>query len=234
MDKGNLKLPEPLHSLMNGLEGRAVTNFYGAPGTGKTNICLLAALECVRNGGSVVFIDTEGGFSLERLRQLTPNAEAALNKITLAGPGDFREQGNVIKELEEKDPDLVVLDSAVALYRLECAEQEDGKGERAVLMPKASKELSRQLSMLSKLARARGIPVVITAHTYKNWETGRDEVIGGDSLKYWSNTLVFLERTGKTSERKAVLVKHRSLPEGREARFIIVDGGIKPVGFRIF
>lgn len=236
----NLRLPEPLHSLMNGLERRAVTNFYGAPGTGKTNICLLASLECARQGGSVVFIDTEGGFSLERLRQLTPDAEGVLKRITLAEPGDFREQGRVIKDLEDKGPDLVVLDSAVALYRLECAGQEGGKegdgtgrADSRVLMPRANKELSRQLSMLSNLARAKGIPVLITAHTYKNWETGSSEVIGGDSLKYWSKVLVFIDKTGKTSERRCVLVKHRSLPEGREARFMIVDKGIKPSGFRL-
>ncbi len=231
MDENNLRLPEPLHSLMNGLERKAVTNFYGAPGTGKTNLCLLASLECIRDGGSVVFIDTEGGFSLDRLRQLTPDVEAALNRITLSEPGDFREQGKVIKDLQGKSPDLVVLDSAVALYRLECAEQED-KGK--ILMPRANKELSRQLSMLSNLARTKGIPVLITAHTYKNWETGKSEVIGGDSLKYWSKVLVFVEKTDKTSERKAVLTKHRSLCEGRSVKFLITQDGIKPSGFKLF
>lgn len=225
----NLNLPEPLHSLLNGLERRALTNFYGAPGTGKTNICMLVSLECIRNGGRVVFIDTEGGFSLDRLRQLTPDAEGALNRITLAEPLDFREQGRVIKGLEGREMDLVVLDSAVALYRLECAEREKDR-----LMPRASKELSRQLSVLSNLARKRGIPVLITAHTYKNWDTGNSEVIGGDSLKYWSKALVFLDKTGKTGERKAVLIKHRSRPEGGEARFLIVDGGIRPSGFKLF
>jgi len=229
MDKSNLRLPEPLHSLMNGLERKAVTNFYGAPGTGKTNLCLLASLECVKQGGSVVFIDTEGGFSLDRLRQLTPDVEAVLNKITLSEPLDFREQGKAIKDLQGKNPDLVILDSAVALYRLECAEQEG-----RVLMPRANKELSRQLSMLSRLARAKGIPVPVTAHTYKNWETGRNEVIGGDSLKYWSKALVFIDKTDKTSERKAILKKHRSLPEGKEVRFVITQDGIKPSGFKLF
>ncbi len=229
MDKSNLRLPEPLHSLMNGLERKAVTNFYGAPGTGKTNLCLLASLECVKQGGSVVFIDTEGGFSLDRLRQLTPDVEAALNRITLSEPLDFKEQGRAIKDLQGKNPDLVILDSAVALYRLECAEQEG-----RVLMPRANKELSRQLSMLSRLARVKGIPVLITAHTYKNWETGKSEVIGGDSLKYWSKVLVFVEKTDKTSERKAVLTKHRSLCEGRSVKFLITQDGIKPSGFKLF
>ncbi len=229
MDKSNLRLPEPLDSLMNGLERKAVTNFYGEPGTGKTNLCLLASLECVKQGGSVIFIDTEGGFSLDRLRQLTPDAEAVLNKITLSEPLDFKEQGRVIKDLQGKSPDLVILDSAVALYRLECAEQEG-----RVLMPRANKELSRQLSMLSSLARTKGIPVLVTAHTYKNWETGRSEVIGGDSLKYWSKALVFIDKTGKTSERKAILKKHRSLPEGKEVRFVITQDGIKPSGFKLF
>lgn len=231
MERDSFRLPEPVHSLMGGLERKAVTNFYGAPGTGKTNLCMLASLECIKSGGSVVFIDTEGGFSLERLRQLsTQDVEEVLKKITISEPSNFREQGRAVKELENQQPDLVVLDSAVALYRLECAEQ---SGKR-VLMPSASKELSRQLSVLSNLARRKGIPVIITAHTYSNWETGNSEVIGGDSLKYWSHALVFLEKTGKTSERKCTLIKHRSLAEGRQVGFVIIDRGIKPSGVKLF
>ena len=59
-------------------------------------------------------------------------------------------------------------------------------------------------------------------------------MIGGEMIKYWSKAIVFLERTGKTSERKATVFKHRSLPEGSSAKFEITGSGIKPSGFKIF
>ena len=224
MDKINL--PEPFGLLMGGVEKGALTNFYGAPGTGKTNICILATVEAISNGGKVIYIDTEGGLSRDRLLQITGNPQL-LEKIILAEPKNFKEQGRIIKSLATQEADLVILDSAVALYRLECAYPDKETIE-------AAKELSVQLSMLSNLARDKNIPVVITAHTFRNWDTGENKVIGGDSIKYWSKSIIFIEKTPKLSERKATVVKHRSIPEGKEAKFMIVENGIKPSGFKIF
>ncbi len=225
---GKLKLPEPMHALLSGIELGALTNFYGAPGTGKTNLCLLASIESVKNGGKVIYIDTEGGFSGERLSQLVPDPDSVLSKIILIEPKDFKEQGDVIRGLEKKEADLVILDSAAALYRLEYADPDKEA------LP-ANRELSRQMAALSSLARKKKIPVIVTSHTYRNWETDKHEIVGGDSVKYWSKVLVFLERTGKMAERNATVIKHRWIPEGKSVKFVITQDGIKPAsGFKIF
>ena len=229
MDK-IIELPEPMKALMRGLEPKSLTSFYGAPGTGKTNICLLAALECAKNNGKVIYVDTEGGFSVERLKQMNPDLEKVLGGIEIVEPQDFTEQGKIIRSLRERDADLVVIDSIAALYRLEYAET---KVENKRIL-EANRELSKQLSILSNLAREREIPVLVTTHTFRNWETGDNEVIGGDSVKYWSKVMVFFERTGKTSERKATVMKHRYLPEGGNVKFMLVNEGIKPSGFKLF
>ena len=225
----HIPLPEPLNSIIARLEPKTVTNFYGGPGTGKTNLCLMAAIECIKSGGCVTYIDTEGGFSKERLCQLTKEPDHCLQKITLLEPKTFEEQGKVIRALEKEKhkADLIILDSAVALYRLEYA---DPKAETL----EAHRELSKQISILSTLSRDKNIPVIITAHTFQNWDTGQNEVVGGDMIKYWSKAIVYLERTNKTSERKATIVKHRWVPEGGTVKFVIVEDGIKPSGFRIF
>ena len=228
MEKSShIDLPEPLNAIISRLEPKSVTNFYGGPGTGKTNLCLLAAIECIKNGGCVTYIDTEGGFSPERLQQLTKNPEQILQKICLLEPKTFQEQGKVIRSLDRQKSDLIILDSAVALYRLEYA---DPKAETL----EAHRELSKQISILSALSRDKNIPVIITAHTFQNWDTGTNEVVGGDMIKYWSKAIVYLERTNKTSERKATIIKHRWVPEGGTVKFVIVEDGIKPSGFRIF
>ncbi len=232
----DLKLPEPLDELLEKLEAGAITNFYGAPGTGKTNLCLLLSVECVKKGGKVAYIDTEGGLSLDRLKQISKDNEKILKNVILAEPRDFYEQGEFIRNLENEKVDLIILDSSVALYRLEHAEHNsDGKTKKIDKeKTEANKELSKQLSILSNISRDKKIPVIVTTHTYKNWDTGENDVIGGDSIKYWSKAIVFLERTGKDGERRAIIAKHRSQPEGKTVKFVITEDGIKPSGFKIF
>ncbi len=225
--KKKLTLPQPFQSLMEGIEHGALTNFYGAPGTGKTNLCLLTSLEVIRSGGKVIFIDTEGGFSQERFAQIFPNPEEALKSVQILEPKDFKEQGKMIRSLPGMPADMIIVDSAAALYRLEYSDPEKEALE-------ANRELSKQMSVLSNIARERCIPVVVTSHTYKNWDTENNEIVGGDAIKYWSKAVVFLERTGKMSERNASIIKHRWLPEGKTVKFEIVHEGIKPSGRKIF
>ena len=56
--------------LYGGYENDIVTVIYGGAGSGKTNLCLLAAVSQARKGKKIIFIDTEGGFSVERVKQL--------------------------------------------------------------------------------------------------------------------------------------------------------------------
>jgi DNA repair protein RadB len=228
MTENFVPLPEPLLSLMGGAERGAITNFYGPPGSGKTGLCLLAAIECIKNRGKVVYIDTEGGLSQERISQISGGRHKdILKSIILMEPQDFAEQGRMIKSLKESVPDMIILDSAVNLYRLECADP----AKEAIEL---NKDLSVQLSILSSIARKGDIPVILTSHIYKNHDTGENCVIGGDAIKFWSKAMILVEKTGKMSERKATIEKHRSLQEGASAKFMIVNEGIKPSGFRIF
>jgi DNA repair protein RadB len=233
-----LNMPEPVNGLMRGLDPKSLISIYGAPGTGKTNLCLLAAADCIKKGGKVVYIDTEGGFSVERVRQITSQHQAVLERLVLVEPRNFTEQSRVIEELFGQEADLFIVDSMVALYRLEYADK-NGDQKRRVNEPsravlEANRELSRQLSMLSSLAREKGVPVLITAHTFRHWDTGLNEMVGGDTMKYWSKVILYIEKTGKMSERKVTLIKHRYLPEWGSVKFSIVNEGIKPAGFKIF
>jgi (p)ppGpp synthase/HD superfamily hydrolase len=64
-----------------------VTVLYGASGTGKTNFCLLAAVSQAKKGNKVLFIDTEGGFSVDRVKQLVGEEyESVLKNIFLLKP----------------------------------------------------------------------------------------------------------------------------------------------------
>jgi DNA repair protein RadB len=86
-------------------------------------------------------------------------------------------------------------------------------------------DLSLQLLVLSRIARKLGIPVVITNHVYEDFSLDRQLPVGGHTLKYWSKVIISLTRTG-TARRKAVLVRHPFLPEGRSCYFTFSDEGM--------
>jgi len=88
--------------------------------------------------------------------------------------------------------------------------------------------LGRQIAYLVEIARKKKIPVLITNQVYADFDN-KDKVkmVGGDLLKYGSKCLIELMKFANC--RGAVLRKHRSLPEGRELKFKIVEKGIEKV-----
>src|SRR3989344_4810309 len=94
---GSYDLNKFLHG---GYETDIVSVIYGSSGTGKTNLCLLAAVSQAKKGNKVIYIDTEGGFSVERIKQLSPEApEKVLKNILLLKPTNFQEQKESFKTL---------------------------------------------------------------------------------------------------------------------------------------
>jgi len=73
METGKMITNSPMDKLLNGgIERDAITNIYGPAGSGKTNIALAATI--ITSGEKkVIYMDTEGSFSLERFRQLGGN-----------------------------------------------------------------------------------------------------------------------------------------------------------------
>ncbi len=207
--------------LDGGVEHTVVTNFYGPPGSGKTNIGLLFTLSCLKQG-NVVYIDTENGFSTERFFQIGGIKED-LKKILYENPGSFKEQAKVIQKVKKSNPKLIVVDSIVSLYRLEINKEN---------FTEVNKELASQLAILSFIAKEKKIPVIITNQVY-SVNSDEIELSGRDIVKYWSKCLVELKKVDD-NKRLIILRKHRSLPEGRKAEFEITGSGIEKAKFRIF
>ncbi len=221
---GKIPLACSIDSIIGGgIEKGSITQFYGPPGSGKTNISLKMLVQCAKSGKKAVFIDTEGGLSIERMKQITGDQfdEIAGNIIVLE-PTTFEEQYEAIKKIEyslksgEENIDLIILDSAVALYRLK-----DG-GQTEI-----NRDLSKQMGLLSMIARKYDIAVVVTNHIYSLFdEDGAIEPIGGTILKYWSKIIIELVKD-ENGERFAILKRHRSKPEGLKVKFEIVNDGLR-------
>lgn len=205
--------------LNGGLEKGIINNVYGESGSGKTNLCIQVAAEVAEKGGKVAYIDTEAGFSPERFLQMS--TEDVLENILIRKPTSFEEQEDTIENLEDtvekEDIKLVVVDSAVSLYRLKV------NGDNA---SEINNQLSGQLSELTKIARENNIPVLITNQVYTSFDDNGIELVGRDVPKYWSKCLLKLSDRGKNL-REIEIAKHRALPEGKKIRFKITDDGLE-------
>lgn len=215
--------------LFGGYESDIVTVIYGNSGSGKTNFCVLAAVSQAKKGNKVVFIDTEGGFSVERVKQLVNgdlDYKEVLKNIFLLKPTDFDEQKKSFEKLNEYLKDeisLIIVDGMTMLYRLEFAAAREKDLEA---IQKINKELVEQMKILVEIARKKEIPVIVTNQVYR-WEEA-SKMVGGDIMNYWSKCII--ELVNDKVGRRAVLRKHRSLKE-KEMEFKIVDLGIKKSGW---
>ncbi|MFB6267742.1 MAG: DNA repair and recombination protein RadB [Halodesulfurarchaeum sp.] len=216
---------EALDSLLGGgFERGTVTQLYGPPGSGKTNVALSAAVETVAVGGTALYIDTEG-LSLERFEQVLAGrvdaVEDAAARVIVKEVHDFDEQAEAVRDTAEfaDRADLVVLDSATGFYRLRrTADEEAGD---------ALRQVADQVTHLLSLARKHGLAVVITNQVFTDpeSESGRTRPLGGHTLTHWTGAVVRLDRF-KGGNRRATLEKHRSRPEGEQVQFRITETGI--------
>jgi len=206
--------------LEGGLEGGAITLFFGEAGSGKTNICLQVAVNVALDGKKVVYIDTEG-VSLERLKQIAGEKyEDVMKNILFFEPASFDEQEKFVdKAVKLADSSLevgvVILDSATIHYRLTRNDEEKG----------ARKSLSPQLAKLLAVARTKDIPILLTSQVYTDIEKGTFEPLGGHVLLHNAKAIIRLDKAG-ASTRRAIIIKHRHLEEGRRVDFKITKSGV--------
>ncbi|MCD4703228.1 MAG: DNA repair and recombination protein RadB [Methanosarcinaceae archaeon] len=223
----NTQLPsgcEPIDKMLGGgFESGVITQIFGEAGSGKTNICLQLAVQCVRNGKKAVLIDTEA-ISPERFRQIAgEDAKEIAQNIIIYEPHDFEEQYAAVHEVEKicsENIGLIIVDSATSFYRFGLDDDETSIRNR--------RELANQIGYLHALARKYGLVVVITNQVYSDVNSGSHLPIGGTSLEHISKTIIQLERMeSRAGKRRAKLWKHRSRPEGEICEFTITGEGIR-------
>jgi len=223
--------------LYGGYEKDIITMIAGSPGSGKTNFAVLAACSQAKKGNKVIFVDTEGGFSVDRVRQIAGDetSEKILENILILNPTNFEEQKRDFVKLlgfvKSGHVSLIVVDGMAMLYRLELGDAvRSGEDEK---IKEINREVAKQMRSLAEISRKQNIPVIITNQVYSEFVSEEDlknnverktNIVGGDLFKYWSKCIIELKNSGG-GKRKAVLLKHRSMPE-KEMGFIIRDEGI--------
>lgn len=221
--------------LEGGYETDIITMLAGPPGSGKTNFCILCACSQSKNNKKVIFIDTEGGFSPERIKQITgENHKSILKNILLISPTNFEEQkrdfDKILQTIKKEHTGLIVVDGMSMLYRLELGDAMQSTEDSKI--KEINREVANQMRTLAEISRKNKIPVLITKQVYssfvseEDWKKGikgETNIVGGDLFKYWSKCIIELKN--ERGKRKAILLKHRSI-KPKEFIFEIKNEGI--------
>lgn len=207
--------------LGGGLDTDSVTEVYGEGGTGKTILCLQLAARVAREGRWVVYVDTEG-LSVDKLEAIAgPQLPGVLEHLLISSPTNLPEQDRAVDRATRLARDgarpvgLIVVDSATMHYRLELGGKEEETARRA---------LGLELSQLVSAALQVPLPVLVTNQVWRKVGDGTLEPVGGAFLNHAAKTILRFDRL-EGDRRRAVLMKHRSQPEG-VAEFRITPGGL--------
>ncbi|NLL11610.1 MAG: DNA repair and recombination protein RadB [Methanomicrobiales archaeon] len=201
-----------------GYPRRMMTQIYGEPGSGKSTLCLMAAVTVLRQGETVVYFDTES-FSVDRFSQIAGDeAEALADRLILYEPADFDQQGMMILESEEvikeNNTGLIILDSATGLYRTELEHIQE-----------TLQRFNRQMTILLGYAKRYNIPVLISNQVYMDISKGDFAPLGGTGLYHLCKVILQMERRDNT--RRIRVVKHHAQPEGSYIDVVLVHDGIR-------
>jgi len=209
---------KPLDILLGGgLEQNVITELFGEAGTGKTNICLQAARECVLTNKKVAYIDSEG-VSIERLKQIIPKQkqEKLLKNILIFSPTTQSNQEKMIQNaVKIQDLKLIIVDTLNVFYRLHLEENKE----------ECMRSFTRQVATLQKAARDLDLYVLVAEQVYTD-KSGEVKPFTNRDVEHLVKTVIRLEKN-ELGTRQATIMKHRSEPEGKTASFRITQEGLK-------
>ncbi len=220
--------------LGGGIETQAITEAYGAFGSGKSQIGFQLAINVqlpFEEGGlngNCLFIDTEATFRPERLKQVAEakgiDPEKALKKIFVARAYNSDHEIFLVEKssemIQEKKIKLLIIDSLTSHFRADYV----GRGE---LAPRQQK-LNRLLHNLQRLADSHNIAVFVTNQVLANPAIlfgDPTRPIGGHVLAHQATYRVYL-RKSSGEKRIAKMMDSPNLPPG-ECVFKITPEGIR-------
>jgi len=220
--------------LGKGVETGALTEAYGAYGSGKSQLAHSLAINVQlpkeQGGldGMAVFIDSEGTFRPERVRQMAIarglDSQKILKGILAARAFNSDHQMLLVEKIpelinEKKLPiKLIIIDSLTSHFRAEFA----GRGQLADRQQK----LNKHIHALLKLSEQFNIAVYITNQVMANPAVMFGDpttAIGGHIVGHASTYRIYLRR-GKKGSRVAKMIDAPNLPESETVFWITPSG----------
>jgi len=216
-----------------GFETRAISEFFGEFGSGKTQLCLQLAVNCCRpveDGGldaHTMIIDTEQTFRPERIVQMSEALELdpdeVLKKIHVARAFNSHHQTLLVDKAAELAKEypvrLLVVDSLTAHFRAEYI----GRGALA----ERQQMLNKHMHDLLRFGDLNNAVVAVTNQVAAKPDAffgDPTRPIGGHIVGHTATFRIYL-RKSKGGKRIARLIDSPNLPEA-EAVFQVSESGI--------
>lgn len=217
----------------NGIETKAVTQFYGRSSIGKTQIChtLCVTVQQFHPDYKSIYIDTEGTFREERIAEIAKakglDPTRILQNVRFIQPlNSARLESILMQDLslifnQDSGIKLLIIDSIINLYRADYS----GRG----MLSQRQSKLSKIMHLLQNIARVYDIAVVITNQVSTSVNgyfclADSDRPMGGNVITHTSTFMIQLR--GNSSYRIAEIKGSPCYPE-TQARFEICEEGIK-------
>jgi len=215
-----------------GIETQAVTEVYGEFGSGKTQLCHTMCVNVQKPkeegglDGGVLYIDTENTFRPERIVSIAKakglDPEKVLERIIVAKAYNSAHQELILQEagpvIEENKIKLIVVDSAVGLFRAEFL----GRGTLSV----RQQRLNKFMHLLTRTSEVYNIAALATNQVQSSPDTffgDPTRPIGGNVVAHSSTYRVYFKKSGK--KRVARMVDSPHHPE-QEVLFTVTEAGV--------
>lgn len=221
--------------LEGGVETGSMTEVFGEFRTGKTQLAHTLCVTCqmaVTDGGGegkAIYIDTEGTFRPNRLREIAErfgmDPAVTLENVAYARAHNSEHQLELLKMaaaiMSQDRYALLVVDSATALYRTDYS----GRGE----LSERQMQMAQFLRQLTRLSEEFGVAVFITNQVVADpgamsFAKDSTKPIGGNIIAHASTTRLRL-RKGRGENRICTVYDSPTLPEA-DAQFAIGPKGI--------
>ena len=182
-----------------GIPRGRITEIFGNQGAGKTTVAIHTAIQCQKNGGSVVYLDYEHAFSPTYAHDLGLDIED--ETFRLIQPNHWQEGAEIITAMADAGVDLIIVDSVAAMKPKSSMEDNDMSSTGQIghlarlqsdFIPKILKRISASDTALIYINQLR--------HRIKTsmYDSGPDEeTSGGRALKYYASLRIKLKQTRK-------------------------------------
>jgi len=181
-----------------------ISSYYGPSASGKTTFAKAEAISLAKQGKKIVYLDTENGFSVERVKQLAgKDFEKALNNILLIKIKSFKDQQLKIRFLEKLNGkiSLVVIDSFNSYYR----RLYNSKPSLAKSM------LNSQLKILKDLSS--NVNIILTNQVFDDMK-GNFQGVGGYFTDKFSDEIIRLQKEPRTWTKNKETKKFEIISSG--------------------
>jgi DNA repair protein RadA len=213
--------------LGGGVEIGSITEFFGAYGSGKTQLAhfLSVMIQTMTEDGITVYIDTENTFRTKRIKDFAKglglDPEEALKRVKVARAYNTDHQMLLIDKAEElvkngEKVKLLIVDSLTSHFRAEYV----GRGTLA----ERQQKLNKHMHAIAKFADINNVAVLLTNQVMAKPDMffgDPNAPIGGHIVGHNSTFRIYLLRK-KDGVRKAKLVDAPDLPDN-ECEFKVDD-----------